>query len=187
MTCSIEGCGGRVEAKGYCAKHYQRFKKYGDPNGGKYGHASSIQEFINARYEPVTESGCWIWTGVLNADGYGVISFGGKRYMAHRKSLELSGVDVPDNLQVNHRCDVACCINPSHLYVGTQKENIADMISRKRADRKGEKNPFGHKLSDEEVRVIRSLNMPQRAIARAFGISHSAVGNIINRKHWSHL
>ena len=75
---------------------------------------------------------CWIWTGAVSSNGYGHIGIDGKMILAHRASYALKNGEIKKGLQVNHHCDNKLCVNPEHLYAGTQKQNIADCISRGR-------------------------------------------------------
>lgn len=80
------------------------------------------QRFEN-RYIPVPESGCWLWLGPLDRDGYGHIWSGPRPWPAHRVSLELRGVEIPQGLVVDHLCRERSCVNPDHLHICTVKEN----------------------------------------------------------------
>ena len=84
-------------------------------------------------YEPVTESGCWIWSGGTNGCGYGMNKVKGKTVLAHRLSAAMVIGRMPHGSEVvMHKCDVPSCINPRHLVVGTQAENMKDMIGKRR-------------------------------------------------------
>jgi len=78
-----------------------------------------------------TES-CWSWTGTIMKHGYGMLSIGGKFRLAHRYSWELFNGHIPDGLYALHHCDNPLCVRPDHLFIGTQKDNIMDMMAKGR-------------------------------------------------------
>jgi hypothetical protein len=94
--------------------------------------ARTLREAFGTRHVE-NEHGCWLWVGPQSL-GYGYVGYGGrgKRMRAHRASLILSGVNVPDDAVVMHICDVPLCVNPAHLRVGTQSENNLDMRAKAR-------------------------------------------------------
>ena len=81
---------------------------------------------------PVPEAGCFLWMGYCGPDGYGVIKFKGKLQGSHRVSWQLAHGSIPDNLQVLHSCDTPACINPRHLFLGTNHDNIVDACRKGR-------------------------------------------------------
>lgn len=100
------------------------------------------------------ESGCIRFTGHLDGEGYGRIMVARVKYMAHRLSYSLNNGPIPDGYVVRHKCDNPSCINPEHLEVGTQADNIADKVSRGRQARgSGAGRAI---LTEESVREIRS-------------------------------
>jgi hypothetical protein len=98
---------------------------------GVYERKTETERFSD-RYEIVTETGCWIWTAAASKSGYGKFWHDNKDGRAHRASYELHHGKIPDGMQVNHHCDLSLCVNPNHLYLGTQKQNMVDMARRKR-------------------------------------------------------
>lgn len=78
-------------------------------------------------------TGCWEWQGRLNKDGYGLFDFKGKAQRAHRFSLEYLGKGLSKDNYSLHKCDNRCCVNPDHLYEGTQQDNMRDMVERGRS------------------------------------------------------
>lgn len=114
--------------------------------------------------------GCWEWQGRLNNKGYGKL---GRRY-AHRMAHELFCGPI-GNLQVLHHCDNRACVRPSHLFLGTQSDNIRDMYA------KGRRPLHLVKLTDEQAAEIRTLGgtVTQQRLAKQFGVSPSYVSMIL--------
>lgn len=132
---------------------------------------------------------CWVWTAGCFTQGYGqfCISIDGKRknWKAHRVSWKLEVGDVPEGLCVLHKCDNRPCVRPSHLFLGTHKDNSLDCISKGRGFLQTDEHPL-LKLSDEDIEEIRRLDRQgatTRAIAERFGISRSHVSNIVIGRH----
>lgn len=118
------------------------------------------------RCAPITESGCWIWMGAISSKtGYGYWRFG---KLAHRIMYQVAYGEFDPRLFVLHRCDTRCCINPSHLFLGTAKDNSADMVSKGRSQ-KGE-SASGVKLKSEQVVEIRASRgmLTQKEIASKY-------------------
>ena len=138
-----------------------------------------------------TSGECWVWTGYINQDGYGRLSIDGRLIMAHRVSWELHHGPIPDGMRVLHDCpggDNPACVNPSHLWIGTQRDNIRDMLLKQRQQR-GETNGNA-RLTESDVRTIRDLvagGMNQSQVARLYGIAPNHICRIVNRRRWQHI
>src|ERR1039458_9624583 len=130
---------------------------------------------------------CWVWTaGSRGYTGYGAFRFKGKTIDAHRMSYILSHGEIPDGMCVCHKCDNRTCVNPSHLFLGTKRDNIMDAINKGRVDtsllanRKkslGEQNGM-HKLTREqviEIRLKHSNGMGCRRLAKEYGVGKTAI------------
>jgi hypothetical protein len=138
-------------------------------------------------------NGCWNWTGAHDKDGYGWIRVSGKQIAAHRYSYTASHGQIPGGMQVLHTCDNPCCVNPDHLFIGTQQNNVDDMIEKgRRANICGEKSILA-KLTEEQVIDIRTRYTPRHpvngcnAMAREFGVGQMEISRIVNRKRWKHI
>jgi hypothetical protein len=135
--------------------------------------------------ERVTESGCQIWMGALNHQGYGRVGVGNEVVLAHRAAYELAYGPIPADVCILHRCDVPPCINFRHLFAGSRAVNSADMVEKSR-QRRGETHPLA-KLTDEDVISIRLDGRRHLDIAITTGISKSYVGTLKRRERWNHL
>ena len=107
-------------------------------------------------------SGCWLWQGHLR-DGYGQVSVLGKPKAVHRIYWELINGTIPEGILVCHRCDVRNCINPSHLFLGTVKENMQDKIKKGRDHNKSKtKCKLGHLFNKKNTYVYIHNNRKSR-------------------------
>lgn len=131
--------------------------------------------------------GCWPWIGGKDDRGYGKASVGGQKWKrAPRVAWELTNGPIPDGLHVLHRCDNPPCVNPAHLFLGTNRDNHADKVAKGRQAR-GER--CGHnKLTEDDVVAIRYAvvvcGARQRELSRALGVSAQTVCNVVNRSSW---
>lgn len=119
--------------------------------------------------EPVTESGCWIWMKTENWKGYGIASLDGKNIGVHRLAYKLFKGDIPSSLFVCHTCDVRCCVNPDHLWIGTYTDNNRDMMSKRRfVNHQLLKTHCkqGHAFTPENTRITKSGWRACRACTR---------------------
>lgn len=129
---------------------------------------------------------CWPWRGGTNNRGYGLFYVEGtQRIKAHRLVWLIARGDIPAGLVIRHRCENSLCVNPAHLELGTQQQNIHDSV------RSGRKKAWGlQKLTARQVQEIRarvSAGALQKDVARIFGISRNHVSTIVNGKAWGHL
>lgn len=130
---------------------------------------------------------CWLWTASTK-NGYGNITIEGKVRYAHRLSFIWHKGPIPDGLFVLHRCDVHSCINPDHLFLGTQTDNMKDCLDKKRFQF-GEQHYATH-LTATDVLRIRELcagGNTQRRVGQMFGLGQRTVFEIVHRKTWKHV
>ena len=125
-----------------------------------------------------SESGCLEWDLFRNPKGYGMTRYLGNKRLAHRVSYTLFVGDIPEGSQVLHSCDNPCCIEPAHLSVGSNMDNVIDKVNKGRA---------AVKLTEETVLAIRAATGTQREIAAKFNIGHSMVHCIVSHKSWRHI
>lgn len=131
--------------------------------------------------------GCWEWTAGKSDDGYGgfKVRLNGvqKHCRAHRLSFELATGDKPNDFFVCHSCDNRGCVNPNHLWLGSNKDNIAD------AAKKGRMR--NHKKLDEEsvveIRLMVASGCSRKVIAEKFGVGHPQLSSIVTRRAWKHV
>ena len=134
---------------------------------------------------------CWLWTGAQNgSNGYGAIYYNGRSRQAHRVAWELANEQkIPDGMCVCHHCDNPLCVNPEHLFVGTHKENMLDMVKKSRHHH-GEEHTYS-KLTAKEVIEIRKAyakdNVTLRQVASKYDVSHQNISYIVRGEQWSHV
>lgn len=189
--CCIKDCSRTIFAKGLCQTHYlwaRRGKNLSDPVQRQY-HGLTVEDRLKRRVEidPLTQ--CWLWTGSLSGKGYGQFRVDSSRpQLAHRVSYGLF-VGPPGDSFVLHRCDTPRCINPEHLFLGTQADNVADMQSKGRARKRGipgEANCQA-KLTEASVRSIRLSHASDADLAKQYGVGSSTVRDARHRKTWAHV
>lgn len=154
----------------------------------------------------IVEGSCWMWIGAISRDGYGHVRFNGRQTSPHRISWMIHNGPIPEGIFCCHHCDVRACVNPSHLFLGTPKDNMVDKATkgrcnaakgdrsgaRTRPDRlaRGETNPQA-KLTAEKVTAIRLRHaqggISGRALAKQHGVSPDVISCILRRKLWAHV
>lgn len=134
--------------------------------------------------------GCLEWTGSLNKDGYGHLGYRRKYWLAHRLAWKLHhSQEIPVGACVCHSCDNPKCIDPAHLFLGSQAENMSDMRAKGRRKEINAGSENGRaKLSDDSVREIRRAyknnELNQVALAEKFSVSQTVISLIVTRKTW---
>jgi len=133
------------------------------------------------------ESDCWDWRSNIGANGYGQLRHDSKTLSAHRVAWHLAtGLD-PVGRNVCHRCDRPTCCNPSHLFLGTQQDNLRDRDTKRRQLTPRGSGNGNAKLTLEQVREIRGSSEPARALAEKYGVSRNYIYLVKNKTNWSHI
>jgi len=146
---------------------------------------STPRERITNKVQICAETGCWNWKGAKQGSGYGELIIAGKKYYAHRLAYALFHGKWPGRLYVCHSCDNVSCVNPEHLFLGTQKDNLQDMAAKGRSTR-GERHPQA-KLTADDVRAIRSSEYSEQTLADKYSVTRSNIKLIIQKKRWTHV
>ena len=149
------------------------------------------RERLLSRSMPVPFCGCWIWLGASKPPGdYGFIKINKVQTYAHRASYEAFKGPIPDGLDVLHACDVPPCINPDHLFLGTQQDNMDDMIAKGRKVAKPGSTHWKSKLTEADIPIIRrrrASGEKLQDIADDYGMKMVGIHNICSRKNWGHV
>jgi len=171
-------------------------------DGRLYGR--SLKDRILGHIERIPIAGCWILMLALDQQGYPQIDVKvpvRKNIKGHRASWIVHRGPVPDGMCVLHRCDVRCCVNPDHLFLGTVADNYADMRAKGRhahgkthgtftkpeSFRTNKRRNVRRKLTEEQVIAIRSDPRTHREIAAHYGCDKARVSRIKSRKVWAWL
>lgn len=147
--------------------------------------AKRLCDIFDSKWTPEPFSGCHLWLLSVNNMGYGRVRHQRREYLAHRFAWELRNGKIPYGMFLLHRCDTPLCVNPSHLFLGTQLDNLRDAVKKGRI-RHGEKHRDS-KLTEKDVREIREAPRFHRGFARKYGVSTSTISDVRNYKRWKHV
>ncbi len=164
----------------------------------------TLEERFWEKVDKCGSDDCWLWRGSKQTRGYGMFVVGGRRRLAHRVAYQLCVGLIPTGLFVCHHCDNPSCVNPAHLFVGTQADNIHDAVAKGRMAKgsrhgshthpermaRGERNG-NVKLTEAQVREIRTAyaqgGVTQQGLAERYGIGQTAISNLLSFRTWKHL
>lgn len=166
------------------------------------GYVASDEEIEGRFWNKINKGSddeCWLWTGATTKKGYGQLRVKGRIILSHRIAWELFYSFIPDGLKVLHTCDNPPCVNPSHLFLGTQLDNMQDMVAKGRSrfgrgnGRTGPRGQnskhTGRKLEEHQIfEIIEACKIKSyRKVAIDFGISHNTVSDIMLGNLWGWL
>ena len=117
-----------------------------------------MERFWNKVMKIVETDECWEWIAFKNKDGYGLFGYNGKNQKAHRVSWQLHNGPIPDGLCVLHKCDNPSCVNPNHLFLGTNADNIKDRVNKNRTVGKHGRKTYIITFPDGHEDVLHNMN-----------------------------
>lgn len=146
--------------------------------------------YIEANSTPEPNSGCWLWTGAVQGDGYGTGTRHYKQEVAHRIAFRAFRHEIPDGLNVLHRCDNRLCCSPDHLWLGTQAENVTDCIDKGRKRVVKGSGCHWAKITERQVSQIKTLlgvGVSQSDMAWVYDVDQSVISRIHTGASWKHV
>lgn len=144
---------------------------------------SAIERLENKSI-PEPNSGCWLWLAGLDTHGYGSLSIGRTKVLAHRLSFATHKGPIPSGAYVLHTCDNRACINPDHLWLGTHADNMRDMAAKRRNVTYPGTSNVNAKLTPDVARAIFADPRRSGQISRQYGICPSTVRRIKTGRLW---
>ena len=155
--------------------------------GAKNG---TLEERFWPKVDKSGPGGCWLWKASKNKSGYGIIrkSAGASMMLAHRCSWEIHSGPIPDGLCACHRCDVRDCVNPVHLFLATNKENVDDMNAKGRGPNNScENNPRAVLTAENVLQIRARRHENKRAMAMEFGVTRGTIYRAISGNTWREI
>lgn len=192
-VCTAESCARSQQAKGFCIKHYNRWRRTGNPNQARrmMPRGSTLHHRIEAQRTAGSPDSCWEWEGTIHHSGYGHMQVDGVQKSAHIWAYIDANGPIPEGQMVLHSCDNRRCVNPNHLRLGSHQDNMDDKVERDRCSRlMGELGPSRKITESDAVEIIQRYateSISSAALGRDYGISPSQVQFIVNGKRWPHL
>src|SRR5690625_5211179 len=180
--CQVDECERPRLCRGFCRTHYERWRKHGDPTVSITRTGMAEVDRFWDQVDRRSDGECWPWLGSVDQGGYGVFSVRRQATRAHRYAVVLAGRALLASEVVMHSCDNPPCVNPAHLHIGTQADNIADKMAKGRHRALVGVQSHRAKLSDADVRKIRELcergEISQARIGEMYGIGQDQVSRI---------
>lgn len=194
--CSVRGCDRPHRAYGMCRVHYARWYRTGSTKRTQRDYDDGRPIFEHAFEKLMTKvakrsNGCWVFTEAPRSGGYGAViihrgdAFGSFKWAAHRLTYERFNGPIPAGMLVCHSCDNRLCCNPKHLFLGTHKDNLADMVAKGRS-LYGER---ANNVSLTEAQVVecyklRNEGMTYREIGEKFGVTYGCIHMVCAGRNW---
>lgn len=145
----------------------------------------TVEERFWDKVQPEPNTGCWLWAGGCNGWGYAYFWNNHGTMRAHRWAWDNFVGAIPRGMYVLHSCDVRCCVNPAHLFVGTHADNMDDRNTKGRHTH-GERQWLA-KLTDQAVRDIRSSPQSGVALASKYGVNKCTISDVRTGRQWAHV
>lgn len=140
-----------------------------------------------SKVDQCSDSECWNWVDAISKN-YGYFGINSNVYLAHRISYYIHYKEDPGELLVCHECNNKLCVNPHHLFLGTNQENIQHSFDSGISSHRGILHPKAI-LTNADIREIRKLEgtMTQTKIGKLFGVSRGAITGILTGRKWGHI
>lgn len=186
-TCDVTNCDRKHYGQGLCRRHYDNARYAGLLPPVE---RPSLTERFFAKVDVGLADECWLWTGRLNNNGYGSLWSADKQgsVYAHRLSYEIHYGPIPAGQYVCHRCDNPKCVNPDHLFLGTQADNMADMVRKGRHGKPVVRPKPRARLSPQQVHEIRAavaLGTDRGAVAALHGVTRGTINDVVAGRSWA--
>jgi hypothetical protein len=164
--------------------HYSMYYRNGQLEEHSLNINKPIIERIRVKTIQSPDSDCLLWTGSIDQNGYPLITISRKTKRVHRVVYEIKNGVIPNGMAILHKCDVRNCINPLHLMIGTQLENIIDMDAKSRRHILRSEDNGNAKLTKKTAIEIYNSSLSQRALASHYKVSKTTIANIKNKRIW---